>query len=114
VGDSLDTDRAENVTAERPGASRWPAAAFRSAGFSSVLRRWCTEREAIDTSWNGGAWRERTAGYAAAPLALADRLPGEAATADGDGAVSPGAGPAPAPPGRRSRQPRPGRPRPAR
>jgi hypothetical protein len=75
--DSLDCDRAEAVTVERLGASRWQAQAFRSAVFSYVLRWWCTEREAIDAIWNAGDWRERTAEYADLELDLADRLTGE-------------------------------------
>ena len=47
--DSLDCDRAEAVTAERLGASRWQVQAFRCAGFSCMLRWPVAERAAIDT-----------------------------------------------------------------
>jgi hypothetical protein len=49
------------VTAERLGASRWQAEAFRCAVFSSMLRWPVSERAAIDTVWNRGDWREPVA-----------------------------------------------------
>jgi hypothetical protein len=42
-----------------------------------MLRYPVSEREAIDAIWNGGAWRERTAEDADAPLDPADRRTGE-------------------------------------
>ena len=77
--ESLDVAHAEDVTAALLGASEWQAEAFRSAVFSSLLRWWCTEREAIEAVWDGGARREMTAEYADEQLDLADRLTGEAA-----------------------------------
>ena len=74
---SLNADRAENVTAAQLGASPWQAQAFRNTVFGSLLRWWCTEREAIDAIWAGGDRRERTAEYADGPLNLADRLTGQ-------------------------------------
>ena len=79
--ESLDGDRAEDVTAERLGASRWQAQAFRCAVFSSMLRWRVTEWVAIDTMWAGGNWRELVAEYADEQLDIADRLTGEDATA---------------------------------
>jgi hypothetical protein len=75
--DSLDCDCAEDVTAERLRASRCQAEAFRCAVFSYMLRWPVSERDAIDTVWNGGAWRELVAEDADEPLDLADRLTGE-------------------------------------
>jgi hypothetical protein len=75
--DSLDGDRAEAVTAERHGASRWQGVAFRCAVFSYLLRFPGSERPAIDTVWNGGDWRELVAEDADAHLDLTDRLTGE-------------------------------------
>jgi hypothetical protein len=65
------------VPAAALGASPWQAQAFRAAVFSSMLRWWCTEREALDAVWASGTWRERTAEYADEQLDLADRLTGE-------------------------------------
>ena len=93
---SLDAARAEAVTADQLGASRWQVQAFRCAVFSYVLRWWVTEREAIDAVWNGGDWRELVAEFADEQLDLADRLTGE-----GD---SPAAGPATGRRGARSRR----------
>ncbi len=81
--ESLDCDRAEDVTAERLGASRWQAQAFRCAVFSSMLRWPVTERDAIDTVWARGDWREMTAEYADEQLDLADRWTGEGDSAPG-------------------------------
>jgi hypothetical protein len=75
--DSLDCDRAEDVTAERLGASRWPAEAFRCAVFSYMLRFPVTERDAIAAVWADGDWRTMVAEYADEQLDLADRLTGE-------------------------------------
>jgi hypothetical protein len=47
IGESRNVDRAEDVTAAQLGASPWQAQAFRGAVFSSMLRWWVTEREAI-------------------------------------------------------------------
>jgi hypothetical protein len=85
--ESLDCDRAEDVTAERLGASRWQVAAFRCAVFSYMLRWPVTERAAIDAVRNRGDWRTMVAEYADEQLDLADRLTGEGDSAAGSPAT---------------------------
>ena len=77
--ESLGVAHAEDVAAATLGASEWQAEAFRSAVFSSLLRWWCTDREAVDASWASGNWRPRPAAAADEPLDLAGRRTGEGA-----------------------------------
>ena len=83
--ESLDVEHAEDGTPALLGASVWQAEAFRSAVFSYLLRWPVTEREAIEAVWNRGAWRERVAEDADAPLDRADRLTGEWGSASAGG-----------------------------
>ena len=86
MGESLAAEHAEDVTAERLGASRWPLQAFRSACCSEMRRGPVSEREASAAVWAAGDWRGLVAEDAGGQLDRAGRLTG----ADGAPQDAPG------------------------